>query len=63
MIVVTISINNRVIASRTARNTLKDEGSTTVYNVDTGETINHVRSDGAVVLAKKMLDTIREVYR
>ena len=63
-ITVTILINGQPIYTRSARNvsqsgTKDDEIS--MYKVDTGEVIAHKRKDGAVKLAKKMLDTIREV--
>lgn len=59
MITVTIAINNRVILTRSAVNTTKVKKYQTIYRVDTGEEILHFPEDGAVVLAKKMLDTIK----
>ena len=63
MITVTISINGKTIYCRTAVNTGEKinsvDGKFTIYDVDTGEQINHIRDEGAVVLAKKMLDTIK----
>ena len=59
MISVVIFINNQPIFCRTAVNIKGDE--ICDYKLDTGEIIKHKRSDGAVVLAKKMLETIHEV--
>ena len=61
MITVTILINNNPIFTRSARNTLTMIDDKTVYNVDTGEQILYKRTDGAVKLAKLMLDTIKEL--
>ena len=61
MITVQILINGRVILARSARNAnpkVDDEES--VYHVDDGSVIYHKRGDGAVKLAKAMLDGIRE---
>ncbi len=61
MITVAILLNGNPLMARSAVNTEKEtaDGST-IYKVDTGETINHRKSDGAVKLAIKMLKTIRE---
>ncbi len=63
MITVTISINNKPIYTRTAHNISSKEATvkdTNTYHIDTGKKIKHVPDEGAVVLAKKMLDTIIE---
>ncbi|MBU2177731.1 MAG: hypothetical protein KJ556_21775 [Gammaproteobacteria bacterium] len=66
MITVSILINSRPIYTRTARNIgpvdpLADNvQDNCLYLLDTGEVISHRQSAGAVVLAKKMLDTIKE---
>jgi len=63
MITVTISINGKPIYTRSAVNISEiDVGPNQInsYKVDTGKTIKHLPRDGAVVLAKKMLDTIKE---
>lgn len=62
MITVTISINGAPIYTRSARNTgEKDADDRTIYNVDTGEKIGHYRQDGAVKLARALLETIEEI--
>lgn len=63
MITVTILINGQPIYTRSAvnksyPNTPAKEIHT--YEVDDGSIIRHRRWHGAVVLAKKMLDTIKE---
>ena len=71
MITVQILINGAVILSRSARNTgsVVDNANLSgpmslsgecIYAVDDGSTIKHKRADGAVKLAKAMLDTIHE---
>ena len=68
---VTILINGQPILTRTAVNTgsakkvigrdVEDnKDHPHIYEVDTGVCISHIPSDGAVVLAKKLLDTIKE---
>ena len=59
MITVTISINDRTIFARSARNQgeYNDEGETK-YITDAGDVIYHVRESGAIELAVLMLDTI-----
>lgn len=63
MITVTILINGQPIYTRSAVN-ISPVGTPSVeahtYHLDTGEKLKHKRTDGAVVLAKKMLDTIKE---
>lgn len=67
MITVSISINGTPIFTRTAVNAGPYTGDVEVYRgghlykVDTGETICHNRDDGAVALARMILDTIHEV--
>ena len=65
MITVMIYINNRPIYIRNAVNVstpeeFENEKSVNTYRVDSGHTIKHRRKDGAVKLAKKMLNTIKE---
>ncbi len=68
MITVTILINGEPIYTRTAINKGKVkadwiQGNNTTqcnYKVDDGTIIKHDTEDGAIVLAKKMLDTIKE---
>ena len=68
MITVQVLINGEVIYARTAVNIgkVKDDWvrgqSTTIckYKNDDGSFIEHDRKHGAVKLAKKMLDTIKE---
>lgn len=58
MITVAIYINDRVIYTRTAVNRIEETGG---YINDDGSIILHDPEDGAIELAKKMLDTIHEV--
>ncbi len=61
MLGVNIHINGTVIYSRTAVKREVGECTGRVrYEMDTGEMIWHHPRDGAVVLAKKLLDTIKE---
>ena len=66
MINVSIHINGKDLYSRSARNIqdLSEKKGKTLcrYKLDTGETIDHVREEGAIKLVKKMLDTIEELY-
>ena len=62
MITVQILINNRVILARSARNmghTLHDH-ELYEYHVDDGRVLKHKRKDGAVALAKMLIDGIEE---
>lgn len=65
MITVSILINGNAIYTRSAVN-VTDENvrikadTKCTYEVDTGVKIVHRYGDGAVVLAKLMLDTIKE---
>jgi hypothetical protein len=61
MITVQISINGGCIYARSAVK-IKDEDANgkAAYRVDDGQIIEHNYSDGAIVLAKKLLDTIHE---
>jgi hypothetical protein len=66
MITVTISINDQVIFTRSARNITNEEmanvssSGPNLYAVDDGSRLTHRRSEGAVKLAIKMLKTIKE---
>lgn len=61
MITVAILINGQPIHARTAVNQAKkNKKGETAYKVDTGEIVWHDRDDGAIELAKKLLDTIKE---
>ena len=53
MITVAIMINNKPIITRSAFRFKKGH-----YKTDCGKTIEHKHEDGAVVLAKKMLDCV-----
>lgn len=57
MISVSIAINGEPIFARTAVNRLAEIGK---YVVDDGSYIEHDPKDGAVALAIKMLETIKE---
>lgn len=60
MITVSIAINGEPIAARSAKNTtIQNDQGQTKYITDAGDVIWHNQSDRAVVLAKKMLDTIQ----
>ena len=61
MISVTIFINNKPIYTRSAvnRSEVYGKGMQT-YEVDDGSVIKHKYEAGAVALAKKLLDTIKE---
>ena len=63
MITVVIYINDRVIYTRSARRmeSLKKGKKIYKYQVDNGSVIKHNYENGAVCLAKKMLDTITKV--
>jgi len=65
MITVSIAINGVVIAARSAVNITPlcgdkeiDENSPNIYKLDTGAKIIHTPKEGAVTLAKRMLDTL-----
>lgn len=60
MITVAILINGNPIVARNATNqSERNEKGETKYKTDSGEIIWHHREDGAVHLAHKLLDTIR----
>jgi hypothetical protein len=58
MISVVISINGHPITGRSAVNTLRKVDGKSEYRIDDGSIVLHDPADGAVVLAKKLLDTI-----
>lgn len=60
MITVTIAINCCPIVTRGARNTAKKtKGGKTIYVLDDGSEVEHDPRDGAIVLAKKLLDQVK----
>lgn len=62
MISVSIFINGNPIYTRSAVNQKETSAKGNFkYLLDDGSTLIHKRDDGAVVLAKKMLSTIKEV--
>lgn len=64
MISVMISVNGNPIMGRSAvrkKDRLGPEGNISEYHVDDGTKILHNPDDGALVLAKKLLGTIKEV--
>jgi len=61
MITVQILINGQVIYARSAVNISNDSIQPQTYKLDTGRKIKHQQSSGAVKLAKKMLNSIKEV--
>lgn len=61
MITVTIAINGHTIYARSAvRVETGKPGEPNLYSVDDGTMLAHKYHDGAVALAKRMLDTICE---
>ena len=62
MITVTILINGNPILTRSARNLGQSEDNPDLcfYKVDDATIVAHKPSDGAVALAHKLLDTIKE---
>jgi hypothetical protein len=59
MITVAILINGHPLTARSAVNTMQaGQDHTTAYRLDDGSIIYHDRRDGAVALAKMMLDRI-----
>lgn len=58
MLTVAILINGHPIMARSVVNRLKEKG---VYICDDGSEIKHDPNDGAVLLAIKALQTIKEV--
>lgn len=62
MISVAIMINGNPIMARSAVNKGREEENSgyTEYLIDDGSRLLHKQNDGAVVLAKMMLDTIKE---
>lgn len=60
MITVAILINGKPLMARSARSISEGKAAgLQKYKVDDGQIIDHVYEDGAVVLAKKLLDTIK----
>lgn len=60
MISVSISINGNAIMARSARNVETLDDGRCRYRLDDGTEVVHDPDDGAVKLAKKMLDQIEE---
>jgi len=63
MITVSIAINGVTIMARSAVNTgdrLSEDSPNVIYAVDDGGMIAHNPDDGAIALAKKLLDLIVE---
>ncbi len=62
MITVVIYINDQPIIVRGARNTMeRTSKGETIYDCDDGRKILHVREDGAVKLAVKMLKGVKQL--
>ena len=61
MITVSILINGNPVYTRSAVNVGKGSHGSCKYQLDDGQVIEHISDDGAVPLAKRMLDTIVEV--
>lgn len=61
MITVAVLINAQPIYTRSAVHVDDKPKGVGIYKLDDGQLIEHKVSEGAVVLAKKMLDTIVEV--
>lgn len=60
MISVIIKINGKAITGRSAVNTGETRGEATRYAVDDGTSVWHDPEQGAVPLAIKLLETIKE---
>lgn len=60
MLTVAILINGNPLMARSARRVKTNPNRIHVYKCDDGKYIHHAEDDGAVVLAKKLLDTIKE---
>lgn len=63
MITVSILINGQPIYTRSARRKIGAPGEICIYECDNGSTITHDYDAGAVSLAHKMLDTIKELSK
>ena len=61
MFTISILVNTQPVYTRSCRNTMKEREGKTVYLTDTGEEVLHDPGEGAVVLAKKLLDTVKDV--
>ncbi len=60
MLSVIIKINGKAITGRSCYNTAqKTKNGATIYQVDDGRKIKHLRSKGAVALAIKLLQGIK----
>jgi len=58
MLVVKLEVNGRVIYARHAVNVSDEYGKGVQrYRLDNGKVVEHVYEDGAVVLARKILET------
>ena len=63
MITVAILINGNPIMARSAHRIAdgdKDENKPATYKLDSGKIVKHFPDDGAVTLAKKLLDDIED---
>ena len=60
MITVAILINGNPLMARSAENITEGTQGIQKYRCDDGTIIEHRYEDGAVVLSKKLLDTIKE---
>jgi len=60
MITVNILINGQPLFTRSAWRTKGKSGEKCTYKLDDGSTVKHNYDDGAIPLAKKLLDTIQE---
>ena len=64
MITVAVLINGQPIATRSAVNVGEDPlADLTIYKSDDGSIVTHRRTEGALVLARKLLDLIHEVEK
>lgn len=62
MMTVVIYVNGTPVYARSAVNVgSENEKGETKYICDAGKSIRHKREDGAIELAKKMLDSIRDL--
>ena len=61
MFTVSIDVNARPVYTRSCRNTGRKKDGKTIYALDTGEQVLLDPDDGAVELARKLLDTIEDI--
>lgn len=63
MLTVSILINGQPLYTRSCFREKENNNGIYEYRVDDGSVINHKYSDGAIILAHKLLDTMYELKR